>query len=102
MEPEFIIRKSALKRNLDEIEKKTGITDVECEHLDNYYTENAFEPGLNLLKLWVKPGFAHNALLLNELDKEVVEYLYTQAKVFHKSHIEIINELVHEKLAVGA
>ena len=86
---------------MTEIEKKTGMTDAECEQLDNYHTENTFATGPNLLKLGVKPGFAHNALFLNELDKEVAEYLQTQAKVFHKSQIEIINELVHEKLAVG-
>ena len=86
---------------MTDIEKKTGMTDAECEQFDDYYTKNSFEPGPNLLKLGVKPGFAHNTLLLNELDKEVAEYLHTQAKVFHKSQIEIINELVHEKLEVG-
>jgi len=87
---------------MTEIELKTGMTDTECEQLDNYYTENRFEPGPNLLKNGVKPGSAHNTLLLNDLDKEVAEYLYAQAKVFHKSQIEVINDLVREKLAVGA
>jgi len=87
---------------MNNIEDKTGITDTECEQMDQYYTENTFEPGPNLLKLGVKPGFAHNTLLLNELDKEVAEYLYTKAKEFHKSKVEIINDLVREKLAVGA
>jgi len=87
---------------MTEIEKKTGMTDAECEHLDNYYTENTFEAGPNLLKLGVKPGFAHNTLLLNELDKEVAEYLYLKAKEFHKSKVEIINELVREKITVSA
>ena len=86
---------------MTETEKKTGMTDAECEHLDNYFTVNAFEPGPNLLKLGVKPGFAHNTLLLSELDAEVSEYLYAQAKALHKSHIEIINELVREKIAVS-
>jgi len=85
-----------------EIEKKTGMTDIECEYWDNYYTENTFEPGPNLLKQGVKPGFAHNTLLLTELDTEVVEYLNTKAKAFHKSQIQIINEIVREKIAVGA
>ena len=80
------------------MEKKTGMTDTECEYWDNYYTENTFEPGPNLLKQGVKPGFAHNTLLLSELDREVAEYLRTQAKTFHKSQAEIINELVREKL----
>ena len=86
---------------MTDIEKKTGITNTNCEYWDNYYTENAFEPGPNLLKLGIKPGFAHNTLLLSELDTEVAEYLYTQAKTFHKSQVEIINELVREKIAVG-
>ena len=83
---------------MTELEKKTGMTDTECEYWDNYYTENTFEPGPNLLKQGVKPGFAHNTLLLSELDREVAEYLRTQAKTFHKSQAEIINELVREKL----
>ena len=87
---------------MKEIEKKTGITDVECEYWDNYYTENAFEPGPNLLKQGIKPGFVHSTLLLSELDQEVAEYLRTQAKAFHKSQAEIINDLVREKIAVGA
>ena len=84
---------------MTEIEKKTGMTDAECEQLDNYYTENTFETGPNLIKMGVKPGFAHNTLLLNELDKEVAEYLNIQAKSYHKSQIERINDLVREKLA---
>ena len=87
---------------MTEIEKKTGMTDAECEYWDNYYTENTFEVGPNLLKQGVKPGFVHNTLLLSELDTEVAKYIYTQAKVFHKSQIEIINDLVREKLALGA
>ena len=85
-----------------EIEKKTGMTDSECDYWDNYYTENTFEPGQNLLKQGVKPGYAHNTILLSDLDMEVAKYLHTQAKTFHKSQIEIINDLVREKLAVGA
>jgi hypothetical protein len=36
-----------------------------------------------------------------KLDKEVFSYLCVQAEKFHKSHTQIINDLVHEKLAVG-
>ena len=85
---------------MTEIEKKTGMTDAECEYWDNYYTNNTFEPGPNLLKHGVKPGFAHNTLLLNELAPEVSEYLRTQAEAYHKSQTEVINDLVREKLAV--
>jgi hypothetical protein len=77
------------------------MTDAECEYWDNYYTENTFEPGPNLLKQGVKPGFAHNTLLLDKLDRDVAEYLRKQATTFHKSQIQIINDLVREKLAVG-
>lgn len=77
------------------------MTDIECENLDDYYTKNIFEPGPNLLKQGVRPGFANNTLLLSELDHKVAEYLRNQAKTFHKSQIEIINDLVNEKLAVG-
>ena len=87
---------------MNEAEKKTGITDTECEYWDNYYTQNTFEPGPNLLKQGVKPGLAHDTLLLSELAPEVAEYLRIQSKTFKKSQTEIINDLVREKIAVGA
>ena len=87
---------------MTEMEKKTGITDAECDNLDNYYTNNIFQPGPNLLKMGVKPGFAHNTLLLNELDEDVAEYLRAQAKASNKSQVEVINNLVREKLAISA
>jgi hypothetical protein len=86
---------------MTEIEKKTGMTDAECAHWDNYYTENAFEPGPNLLKQGIKPGFAHEYLPLNKLDQDVAEYLRKQSTTFHKSQLQVINDLVREKLAVG-
>ena len=86
---------------MNEIEKKTGMSDAECEYWDDYYTKNVFEPGPNLLKQGVKPGFAHSTLLLSDLDRDVAEYLRNQAKTFNKSHIEVINDLVHEKLTIS-
>jgi hypothetical protein len=86
---------------MTEIEKKTGMTDMECEYLDTYYTNNTFEPGENLLNQGVIPGFAHNTLLLSELDQKAAEYLQAQAQIFHKSLIEIINDLIREKIAVA-
>ena len=86
---------------MTEMEKKTGITDAECEYWDDYYTKNTFEPGPNLLKQGVRPGSAQNTLLLSDLDSEVADYLRERAKVFHKSQVEVINDLVREKLAVG-
>lgn len=86
---------------MNDIEKKTGITDAECEYWDDYYTKNTFEPGPNLLKQGIKPGFAHNTLLLSELDRDVAEYLRTKAQATHKSQTKVINDLIREKLAVG-
>ena len=86
---------------MTEIELKTGMTDSECEYWDDYYAKNAFEPGPNLLKQGAKPGFAHDTLMLNELDREVAEYLNVQAKAFNKSRAAVINDIVREKLAVG-
>jgi hypothetical protein len=87
---------------MTEIEKETGMTDAECEYWDEYITKNPVHLGPDLSKLGIKPGFAHNYLpFINELDNDVVEYLCKQAAVFHKSQIQIINDLVREKLAVG-
>jgi hypothetical protein len=65
---------------MTEIEKETGMTDAECEYWDKHIIENTVEPGPNLLKLGIKPGFAHKSLQLRKPDKEVAEYLQTQAK----------------------
>ena len=86
---------------MTEIEKETGMTDAECEYWDEYINKNPVHLGPNLVKLGIKSGFAHNYLPLNELDHDVIEYLRKQAAAFHKSQIQIINDLVHEKLAVG-
>ena len=86
---------------MTEIEKLTGMTDAECEYWDKHIIENEVDPGPNLLKLGIKPGYANKALQLSELDKEVIAYLCVQAEKFNKSHTQVFNELVHEKLAVG-
>jgi hypothetical protein len=43
---------------------------------------------------------------MTEIEKETgmtdAEYLRTQAQKFHKSQTAVINDLIHEKLAVGA
>jgi hypothetical protein len=89
---------------MTEIEKETGMTDAECEYWDDYITntENPVHLGSNLVKLGIKPGYAHNYLpFINELDLDVVEYLRKQSTASHKSQMQIINDLVHEKMAVG-
>jgi hypothetical protein len=84
---------------MTEIEKETGMTDAECAYLDEYYTKNTFEPGPDLSKLGIKPGFAHKYLpFIKELDRDVMEYLCKQAAIFHKSEMQIINDIVREKL----
>ena len=57
---------------MTEIEKLTGMTDEECEYWDRHIIENDVEPGPNLLKLGIKPGYANKSLILNELDREVI------------------------------
>jgi hypothetical protein len=89
------------RKAMTDIEKRTGMTDAECEYWDRYIIENPYEPGPNLLKLGLKPGFGNIPLKLSELDKEVISYLYVQAEEFHKSPTQVINDLVREKLAVG-
>jgi len=86
---------------MTEIEKRTGMTDAECEYWDKHIIENTVELGPNLLKLGIKPGFVNKSLQLSELDKDVFLYLCVQAEKFHKSHTQVINDLVHEKLAVA-
>jgi hypothetical protein len=77
------------------------MTDAECGQWDDYYTKNTFEPGPNLLKQGVKPGFTQNTLLLSELDRDVAEYVRTQAQVSHKSQERVINDLIREKIALA-
>ncbi|MDR0403334.1 MAG: hypothetical protein LBH35_07080 [Treponema sp.] len=86
---------------MTEIEQKTGITDAECGQWDEYYTKNTFEPGPNLLKQGIKPGFARNTLLLSELDQDVAEYVRVQAQTTHKSQARVINDLIREKIAIA-
>jgi hypothetical protein len=86
---------------MTDIDIKTGMTDAECERLDKYYTENTFELGPNLLKQGIRPGEVRNTLLLKNLDRDVIEYLRYQAAAAHKSQTDIINEIIHEKIAVG-
>jgi hypothetical protein len=86
---------------MTETGKSTRMTDAECEYWDEYFTNNPYEPGPNLLKLGFKPGFGNNIpLQLNELDREVIAYLCAQVEKCHKTATQIINDLVLEKLAV--
>ncbi|GHU51710.1 hypothetical protein FACS1894200_12120 [Spirochaetia bacterium] len=86
---------------MTDIEIKTGMTDAECEALDKQITYGSFEVGPNLLKQGIKPGAVRNTLLLKNVDREVVEYIRSHAAAAHKSPGEIINRIIHEKIAVG-
>ncbi|GHT69640.1 hypothetical protein FACS1894110_19490 [Spirochaetia bacterium] len=86
---------------MTDIEIKTGITDAECDRLDKLITNGDFEVGPNLLKQGIKPGELRNTLLLRNMDREVVDYVRSQAAAAHKSQTEIVNEIIHEKIAVG-
>ncbi len=86
---------------MTDIERKTGMTDAECEYWDEYITKNPVHLGPNLVKKGIKPGFAHTYLPLSELDRDVREYLSEQAAVSHKSKTKIINDLIREKLAAA-
>jgi hypothetical protein len=81
---------------MTDIEKLTGMTDAECEYWDKHIIENTVEPGPNLLKLGIKPGFVNKSLQLSELDKDVFAYLSVQSEKFHKSYTQVINNLVNE------
>jgi len=50
---------------MTEIEKETGMTDAECEYWDEYITKNPVHLGPDLAKLGIKPGFAHNDVIVN-------------------------------------
>jgi hypothetical protein len=83
---------------MTEIEKKTGMTDAECEYLDNLITNGGGEPGPNLLEQGIKPGHARNTLLLKDIDRDVIEYLRTQAAATHRTQAQVVGDLVHKEL----
>jgi hypothetical protein len=87
---------------MTEIELKTGMTDAECARLDDWYTNNTFEAGPNLLHQGVRPGIARNTLLLSDLESEAAEYLRAQAAATHRTHAQIISELVRKELQATA
>jgi hypothetical protein len=86
---------------MNELERKTGMTNTECHEWDNYYTENTFEPGPNLLKQGVQPGCARTTLLLSDFDQDVAEYVRAQAQTAHKSLARVMNDLIRERIAVA-
>jgi hypothetical protein len=85
---------------MTEIEKETGMTDAECKYWDEYITQNPVPLGPDLVRQGVKPSFALKHIPLNKLDIDVKEYLSKQAAISHKSEIQIINDIIREKLGL--
>jgi hypothetical protein len=48
-------------------------------------SQNPYEPGPNLLKLCIKPGFVNKSLQLSELDKEVFHICVYRQRGFIKA-----------------
>jgi hypothetical protein len=84
---------------MTEIEKKTGMTDAECEYWDNYVSTHPFEPGPNLLAQGIKPGTAHNSLFLNVQDKSVINYLETLSKKSNQTPSQVATSLIQKEMA---
>jgi hypothetical protein len=74
-----------------------GVTDEEAEHCDDYYTKNLpkVDPSKN-------GGFAKKSFRMVALDSFSEDYLLTRAMATHKSPMELIGELVREKVAAAA
>jgi hypothetical protein len=71
------------------------MTDEEAEALDNYYTEHTIMPVRG------KPGlFAGRKTRMFAVDALSAQYFIAKAAAEHKTTMEIIGELVREKIAV--
>ncbi|MDR2941266.1 MAG: hypothetical protein LBV17_01560 [Treponema sp.] len=86
---------------MTEVEKGTGMMDAECVYWDDYVTKNPVNLGPDLAKLGIKSDLAHDYFPLNELEHDLMEYLRKRSTAFHKNQIQIINDLVREKLAIA-
>jgi hypothetical protein len=74
------------------------MTDEEYDALDEYYTRNP--PGVDPVK---RGGmFTRQRDLLDELDQVSADYIRTRAEADHKLPVQIIGELVREKIAASA
>jgi hypothetical protein len=72
------------------------MTDEEAEILDKYYTENTIMPVRG------KPGlFAERKARMFAVDALSAQYLTAKAAAEHKTTMEIIGELVREKIAAA-
>jgi hypothetical protein len=70
------------------------MTDEEAEALDEYYTEHTIMPARG------KPGlFAERKARMFAVDSLSAQYFRAKAAAEHKTTMEIIGELVREKIA---
>jgi hypothetical protein len=70
------------------------MTDEEAESLDNYYTEHTVMPVKG------KPGlFAERNARMFAVDTLSARYFISKSAAEHKTTMEIIGELVREKIA---
>jgi hypothetical protein len=73
------------------------MTDEEAEALDKYYTENTIMPAKG------KPGlFAERKTQMFAVDVLSAQYFMAKATAEHKTTMEIIGEMVRERIAASA
>jgi hypothetical protein len=73
------------------------MTDEEYDALDEYYTKNP--PKVDPAK---RGGmFTRQRELLDELDQVSADYIRTRAEADHKLPVQIIGDLVREKIAAS-
>jgi hypothetical protein len=73
------------------------MTDEEAEALDKYYTENTIMPVRG------RPGFfAERKIRMFAVDALSAQYFTAKATAEHKTTMEIIGELVREKIAASS
>jgi hypothetical protein len=73
------------------------MTDEEAEALDKYYTDNTIMPAKG------KPGlFAERKSQMFAVDALSAQYFMVKAAAEHKSTMEIISEMVLERITASA
>jgi hypothetical protein len=76
---------------MNELEKKTGMTDEEADYWDDYFTKNPpkIDPAKNRVK--IQP-------LTVVVEGSAAQYLTSAAEAEHKTPAEIIGDLVRKEL----
>ena len=73
------------------------MTDEEALALSNYITDNEITLGPN-----GSDWLSQREIRISGLSKITVNYLLTKAKAVNKSPVQLIDELVYEKIAASA